>query len=92
VPLEETLQAMDDLVGQGKIRYAGCSNFEAWRLCEARCISERDQLAPFVCDQVLYNLLDRRIEDELIPYCQQQQIAITVFAATALGLLSGGCR
>jgi aryl-alcohol dehydrogenase-like predicted oxidoreductase len=86
------LRAMDDLVRQGKVRYPGCSNFPAWQLCESLWISDRAGLAEFVCDQVPYNLLDRRIEDELIPFCRHKRISITAFAPTMIGLLSGQCR
>lgn len=91
-PLEETVRAMDDLVRSGKVLYPGCSNFPAWQLSEALAISDRGGLAPYVCNQVLYNLLDRRIEDELVPFCAHRPFAITVFASTAIGLLSGRFR
>jgi 1-deoxyxylulose-5-phosphate synthase len=91
-PIDETVAAMDTLVKQGKTRYVGCSNFEHWRLREAIQISERHGQARFVCNQLAYSLLDRRIEDELIPCCKQQGVGITVFAATAIGLLSGKYR
>lgn len=91
-PLEETLRAMDDLVRQGKIRYPGCSNFPAWQLCESLWISDRAGLISFACNQALYNLLDRRIEDELMPFCAYKNVALTVYASTAIGLLSGHCR
>jgi len=91
-PIDETLGAMDALVKQGKVRHPGCSNFESWRLCEALFCSEQRGLARFACNQVLYSLLDRRIEDELVPYCERRGVGITVFAATAIGLLSGRYR
>lgn len=88
-PIEETLHAMADLRQQGKIRYAGCSNFEAWRLYEAKHAAELAGIPSFVCNSVQYNLLDRRIEDEILPYCQANNIEVTAFAPTAIGLLSG---
>jgi aryl-alcohol dehydrogenase-like predicted oxidoreductase len=91
-PLEETLRAMDDLVRQGKIRYTGCCNFPAWQLCESLWISDRANLASFVCDQVAYNLLDRRAEEELLTFCRHKNVSVTAFAPTAIGLLSGQCR
>jgi aryl-alcohol dehydrogenase-like predicted oxidoreductase len=91
-PIEETLAAMDLLVGQGKVRYIGGSNFESWRLCEALHASAGLGLASFVCDQVLYSLLDRRIEDELLPFCERRKIGVTAYATTAIGLLSGRYR
>lgn len=91
-PLEETLRAMDDLVRQGKIRYPGCSNFPAWELTESLRVSDRAHLARFVCNQVVYSLLDRGIEDELIPMCGRESVAITTYAPTAIGLLTGHYR
>ena len=92
VPAEETVRAMDDLVRQGKIRYPGCSNFETWRLFEALDVSRHGNMASFASNQVLYSLLDRRIEDELVPFCRERNVAITCFATTAIGLLSGRYR
>jgi aryl-alcohol dehydrogenase-like predicted oxidoreductase len=83
---------MEDLVRQGKIRYPGCCNFPAWQLCESLWISGRANLAAFVCDQMPYSLLDRRIEDELVPLCRHKQVSITAYAPTVIGLLSGLCR
>jgi aryl-alcohol dehydrogenase-like predicted oxidoreductase len=91
-PTEETFRTMDNLVSQGKVRYPGCSRFESWRLCEVLARCERDDLAAPICNQLLFNLLDRRIEDELIPFCEMRNIGVTVFAATAIGLLSGRYR
>ena len=91
-PLDETLGAMDELVRQGKVRFPGCSNFESWRLCESLQISEQKGLSSFVCDEVCYSLLDRRMEDELLPFAQRRRVSVTVFAVTAIGLLSGRCR
>ena len=91
-PLDETLRALDDLVRQGKIRYPGCSRFESWRLCESLNLCATHGLAPLVCNQLGYSVLDRRIEQELLPYCARRGVAVTVFAATAIGLLSGRYR
>ena len=91
-PIDDTVAAMDTLVRQGKVRYVGCSNFGNGLLREAIEISQRHGQARFVCNQLGYSLLDRRIEDELIPCCQQQGVGVTVFAATAIGLLSGSYR
>jgi aryl-alcohol dehydrogenase-like predicted oxidoreductase len=64
-PLEEMLRAFDDLVRQGKIRYTGCSNYEAWRLMEALWISDSKGLARFEAYQPQYSLVVRDIEEEL---------------------------
>jgi aryl-alcohol dehydrogenase-like predicted oxidoreductase len=91
-PLEETLGTLDELVRQGKIRYPGCSNFPAWQVCESLWISDRLNLAKLACNQVAYSLLDRRIEEELIPFCAHTKVGITAYAATVIGLLSGRYR
>jgi aryl-alcohol dehydrogenase-like predicted oxidoreductase len=91
-PVEETVAALDVLVQQGKARYVGCSNFERWRLDEALHAGQSHGQARFACNQLGYSLLDRRIEDELIPFCAQQGVGITVYASTAIGLLSGRYR
>jgi aryl-alcohol dehydrogenase-like predicted oxidoreductase len=91
-PLAETLGVMDDLVRQGKIRYAGCSNFDAGQLDEALAVSKLQQYTAFACHQVCYNLLDRRLDDDVIPLCAQQGIAVTAYGPTAKGLLAGRYR
>ena len=90
--IDETVAALDMLAKQGKVRYVGCSNFEGWRLCDALEVSRGDDLARFVCNQLGYSLLDRRIEEERMPCCEQQGVGVTVYAATAIGLLSGSYR
>ena len=91
-PLSETLRAMDDLVQQGKIRHVGVSRFEGWRLAESLFFCELEKISPPVCHQLCYSLLDRCIEEEVLPYCHSKSIAVTVFATTAIGLLSGRYR
>ena len=70
IPIDETLRALDDLVRDGKVRYIGTSTFAAWQLVESFWVSEKQSLVRFVCEQPPYNLLDRRIERELIPMAQ----------------------
>ena len=91
-PIDETLEAFEQLVRQGKIRYPGVSNFESWRIFEALMVSRQQGRPGVVCNQINYSLLDRRIEDELIPFCEQYQVGITVYAPTMIGLLSGRYR
>ena len=67
VPVEETLAALTDLVRAGKVRYIGCSTHPAWMVMEALAVSERHGFARYVSEQPPYNLLDRRIENELVP-------------------------
>ncbi len=91
-PLDETLRALDDLVRAGKVRYVGCSNFEAWRLLKANWTSDRLGVARFDCIQPRYNLLWREIERELLPACQDQGTGVIVYNPIAGGLLSGKHR
>jgi 1-deoxyxylulose-5-phosphate synthase len=89
VPVEETLRALDHLTRHGMIRYAGCSTHPAWRVMEALMISERRGYPRFVSEQPPYNLLDRRIENELVPLCQRYGLAILPWSPMAMGLLAG---
>ena len=66
-PVEETLDALDTLVHQGKVRYVGCSNHSAWHLMLALAVSERLGLQRYVTHQIYYSLLDRDAEYELVP-------------------------
>ncbi len=88
-PLEEMLRALDDLVHQGKVRYTACSNYQAWRLSEALCLSETHNLAQFMCYQPLYNLVVRDIEQELVPLCEHKGLGVVVWSPLAGGFLSG---
>jgi aryl-alcohol dehydrogenase-like predicted oxidoreductase len=88
-PLEETLSAMDDLVRQGKVRYAACSNYAAWRLCDALSISDAQGLARFECYQAFYNLVVRDIEQELVPLCLHKGVGIVVWSPLGGGFLTG---
>jgi len=91
-PLDETLRALDDMVRQGLVRYIGCSNFEAWRLCKALWTADVLRLARFDSVQPRYNLLDRRIEAEMLPLCHDQQIAVIPYSPLAGGMLTGKYR
>jgi 1-deoxyxylulose-5-phosphate synthase len=88
-PVEETLGALSDLVRQGKVRYIGCSTHPAWRVMEALAVSERRGLARYVSEQPPYNLLDRRIENELVPLCLAHGLAILPWSPLAQGVLAG---
>jgi len=88
-PIEETLRTLDDLVRAGKVRYIGCSNFAAWRLCEALWTSRVNNLEPFVVVQSQYNLLDRNIESELVPCCQTYSVGVVPWGPLAGGFLTG---
>ncbi len=88
VPQDETLRALDDLVHQGKVRYVGSSTFPAWKLMEALAISEREHLVRYVSEQPPYNLLDRRIENELVPLALAYNIALLPWSPLAMGMLA----
>ena len=88
-PEEETLRALDDLVRAGKVRYLGASTFAAWQLLESLWVSKEYGLNRFVCEQPPYNLLDRRIERELLPMAQSYGIGIIPWSPLAGGLLTG---
>jgi len=91
-PIEETLRALDDLVRSGKIRYIGTSNFAAWQICEALWTSKVHHLNSFVTEQSRYNLLDRAIEKELVPFCREHNIGIIPWGPLAGGFLTGKYR
>jgi aryl-alcohol dehydrogenase-like predicted oxidoreductase len=92
IPVDETLGALTDLVRAGKVRYIGCSTHPAWLVMEALAVSERLHLARYVSEQPPYNLLDRRIENELIPLALRYQLAIIPWAPLAQGVLAGRYR
>jgi aryl-alcohol dehydrogenase-like predicted oxidoreductase len=89
IPIDETLRALDDLVRAGKVRYIGTTTFAAWQLAEAWYIAKELGLNRFVSEQPPYNLLDRRIERELLPFAQTYGIAIIPWSPIAGGLLTG---
>jgi aryl-alcohol dehydrogenase-like predicted oxidoreductase len=91
-PIEETLRALDDLARAGKIRYFGCSNFAGWQVVEAQWTARTHQLSPLVSAQNQYNLLDRRIERELVPACNAYGLGILPYFPLANGFLSGKYR
>ncbi len=88
-PQDETLRAFDDLIRAGKVRYIGCSTHPAWMVMEALSISERYGLNRYISEQPPYNLLDRRIENELIPLCQKYNLAVIPWSPLAMGILAG---
>src|SRR5688572_33000422 len=91
-PLEETLEALDDLQRAGKIRYAGCSNFAGWQLSKAIGVSERRGLVRYSSQQIYYSLQARDAEYELVPAGLDQGVGILVWSPLAGGLLSGKYR
>lgn len=88
VPVEETLAALTDLIRWGMVRYIGCSTHPAWRVQEAIMVSELRGYARFVSEQPPYNLLDRRIENELVPMCRANGLGIITWSPMAMGILA----
>jgi len=91
-PIEETLRALDDVVRAGKVRYIGCSNFAGWQVAEAQWTARANHLSPLVSAQNEYNLLDRRIERELVPACNAYGLGVLPYFPLASGFLTGKYR
>jgi aryl-alcohol dehydrogenase-like predicted oxidoreductase len=89
VAIDETLRALDDLVHSGKVRYVGSTTFAGWQVVEALWASKELHLNRFVSEQPPYNLLDRRIERELLPVAQTFGLAVIPWSPLAGGLLTG---
>jgi aryl-alcohol dehydrogenase-like predicted oxidoreductase len=89
MPQDEALRALDDLVHQGKVLYIGCSTFPAWMVMEGLAVSEKMNLARFVSEQPPYNLVDRRIENELVPLALKYGMALLPWSPLAGGILAG---
>jgi aryl-alcohol dehydrogenase-like predicted oxidoreductase len=88
-PIEETLRALDDLVRQGMVRYAGVSNWTAWKMAKALGISERLGLARFETVQAYYSIAGRDLEREIVPLLEEEKLGLMVWSPLAGGLLSG---
>jgi len=91
-PLEETMEALDMLVRQGKVRYIGCSNFSGWHIMKALGVSAADHRQRFVSQQIHYTLEARDAEYELLPISIDQGLGVLVWSPLAGGLLSGKHR
>jgi aryl-alcohol dehydrogenase-like predicted oxidoreductase len=89
LPIDETMSALTDLVRQGKVRYVGCSTTPAWKAMESIMVSELKGYVRFVSEQPPYNLLDRRIENEMVPMCKEYQMGIFPWSPLAMGILAG---
>jgi len=88
-PIEETVRALDTLVQQGHIRYAGVSNWAAWQIVKAVGISERHGLARFESLQAYYTVAGRDLEREIVPMLRSEELGLMVWSPLAGGLLSG---
>ena len=88
-PFEESLQALDDLVRQGKVLYTGVSNFAAWQVMKAQGICQRQGWRRIQCIQPMYNLVKRQAEVELLPMARSEKIGVVCYNPIGAGLLSG---
>src|ERR1700757_1102825 len=88
-PVEETLRALDTLVEQGKVRYIGCSNWQAWKIAKALGVSEFRNLARFDTLQAYYSIAGRELEREIVPLLVSEKVGLLVWSPLAGGLLSG---
>jgi aryl-alcohol dehydrogenase-like predicted oxidoreductase len=88
-PLDETIEALDTLVKQGKVRYVGCSNYSAWHLMKALGVADAAHYQRFVSQQIYYSLLNREAEYELVPLGHDQGVSLVVWSPLAGGWLSG---
>ena len=88
-PIDETLEALNDLVRAGKVLYLGCSSMWTWQFVQMRELQSRNGWAKFVAMQNLYNLCYREEEREMIPYCQKNGVALLPWSPLARGFLAG---
>lgn len=87
-PLYEIMEGLNNAVKAGKTRYIGISNCFAWQLAQANCLAEKESFAKFISVQGHYNLIFREEEREMVPFCRQEQIAMTPYSALAGGRLT----
>jgi aryl-alcohol dehydrogenase-like predicted oxidoreductase len=88
-PLDEQFRALEDLVRQGKIRYVGVCNYQAWQICQALTVQERINASRLITAQNSYSLLNRELELEMFPFVRATGVGIMAYAPLAIGLLSG---
>lgn len=88
-PIEETLRTLDDLVHSGKVRYIGASAYASWQLAKANLLAELRGLTPFVALQSHYHMLERGVEKEVLPYCQDAGVGFVPYFPLAGGFLTG---
>jgi aryl-alcohol dehydrogenase-like predicted oxidoreductase len=89
VPLEETLEGLDRVVRQGKVRAVGCSNFTTWQLCRALWVSDKHGWAPLQSVQNGYSLTRPEWEREMLPFCAYQGVGFLAYSPLAAGFLTG---
>ena len=91
-PLSETLEAFEELVREGKVRYVGCSNWDADQIRRSLDIQEANGWARLMSVQPIYNLADRSIEHDLLPLCAERQIGVMSYSPLGAGFLTGKYR
>lgn len=91
-PMSEIVEAMNELVDEGKVRYLGCSNFAAWELADAHWVAREAGQRPFVSAQNEYSLYNRVAEQELVPACLRFGVGLLPYFPLAYGLLTGKYR
>lgn len=88
-PIEETLRALDDLIRMGKVCYVGASRYASWQLAHANVLAQLKGWSPFVVIQSEYNMLRRRVEGEVLPYCRAHSVGFVPYFPLAGGFLTG---
>lgn len=88
-PIEESLEAMAQLVRQGKVRYVGASNYASWQICRMLWLADRSDLPAVRIAQPMYNLLARGVEPEFLPMCREFGVSTVVYNPLAGGMLTG---
>jgi aryl-alcohol dehydrogenase-like predicted oxidoreductase len=88
-PIEETLRTLDDLIGMGKVRYVGVSDFASWQLAHANLLAAVRGWTPIVVIQSEYNMLERGVEREVLPYCRAHNVGFVPYFPLAGGFLTG---
>jgi aryl-alcohol dehydrogenase-like predicted oxidoreductase len=91
-PVEETLDALNNLIQSGKIRYIACSNFSGWHLMKSLSVSEKYGWSKYIAHQIYYSLLNRDVEWELMPLAINQGIGSIIWSPLASGKLTGKYR
>jgi aryl-alcohol dehydrogenase-like predicted oxidoreductase len=89
IPIEETLRVLDDLVCRGKLCYVGASEYASWQLAHANLLAELRGWTPFVVLQCRYNMLERQVEREVVPYCRAHRVGFVPYYPLAGGFLTG---
>ncbi|MDQ7033932.1 MAG: aldo/keto reductase [Anaerolineae bacterium] len=88
-PIEETMRTLENLVSSGKVRYIGASAYAAWQLAKANLLAEMHSWTSFVTVQSHYHMLEREVENEVIPYCIEDNIGFIPYFPLAGGFLTG---